>query len=187
MEVSVHRIQGSGEVSEAITSRILRGLDHHAEFGAERIGEGIYLVPSSTGRGSYRVEVSLSEAEDGADHCVCPDFSRNGRETGLCRHTIAALIAEAKLYAAEAREDLEACYTGLERLPEIRYGLELGPVYDAGEALVNVFEYEGDAKRLITTTGSVYAAERDVAALRAGGERGRELLARAAEYERTVA
>lgn len=91
----IPKTKGEGEISEAITSRIRRGISHYGEFAIRHIAEGVYLVESSTRCGSYRVEISLTE--DGMDHCNCVDFAIYSAETGCCKHTISAAIAEAKL------------------------------------------------------------------------------------------
>lgn len=181
---SIARTKGERGISEAITSRIRRGIEHYEMFGAgiEKIAEGVYLVPSSTGYGKYRVETSLTE--DGVDHCQCVDFARHGEEYECDKHTVAAMIFEAKngaTHPGPGQDMLEACYTGLEQMAGtavltrqssvVRYGLGEGAPYDtghSGEGLINIYEYIGESRRLITSTGSITAAERDVIALREG-------------------
>lgn len=190
---SIPKTKGDGEISEAIMSRIRRGIAHYQEFasGIEKIAEGGYLVPSSTGHGKYRVEISLTE--DGQDHCVCSDFSYNGEALGCDKHTIAAMIYEARHVYNEAGDDLlDATVTSLETMPgtstltreKPRYGMTSeapGALYD-DEPRGKVWEYTGygedRTRRFIAEFGTEYGAERAVSDLRAGNERGREILRR---------
>jgi len=84
-----------------IADRVRRGIDLYAlKRGDIRHHGDRVEVPSCTGRGRYVVRLD-------PEHCSCPDFRRNGEELGCCKHTVAALIADAKRveYRVEKRFD----------------------------------------------------------------------------------
>lgn len=69
-------------------TRELRALELYRTRGHEirKVGEGLYLVPSCTGRGFYSVDYR-------EETCDCPDFLRR-REN--CKHILAVGIHHAK-------------------------------------------------------------------------------------------
>lgn len=86
--------RGAG-VSGEVASRIRRGIALYSEVhqAIETQHRGIYRIPSSTGRGFYRV--IIKQGESGAsESCTCPD--RKGHDLGMCKHITAALIHDAK-------------------------------------------------------------------------------------------
>lgn len=91
-----------------IAERIRRGIDLYSSRHADIRHHGDRVeVPSCTGRGRYVVRLD-------PEHCSCPDFRRNGDELGCCKHTVAAMIADAK--RVEFR---------VERRHDSRFGLDL--------------------------------------------------------------
>lgn len=82
--------RGAG-ISSEVASRIRRGiaLYSHMHQEIETQHAGIYRMPSSRGRGFYRVILK----QDG-ESCNCPD--RRGHSLGVCKHITAALIHDAK-------------------------------------------------------------------------------------------
>lgn len=89
MQKQYTELKGREGVSQAISSRIRRGIALHAERASEitYLGAGKYRVPSSRGRGSYVTDIEEQT-------CTCAD--RQGHRLGVCKHTIAAEISEAK-------------------------------------------------------------------------------------------
>ncbi len=69
-------------------TRTGRGLALLRERGAEirEVAEGVYRVPSTTGRGYYRADLA-------AGTCECPDHEHRG---ALCLHLVAATVVEAR-------------------------------------------------------------------------------------------
>src|SRR5215216_4968096 len=82
--------RGTG-ISGEVASRIRGGVALYSEMheAIETQYAGIYRIPSATGRGFYRVIL-----KETGESCNCPD--RRGHALGLCKHTICALIADAK-------------------------------------------------------------------------------------------
>jgi predicted nucleic acid-binding Zn finger protein len=69
-------------------TRELRALELYHERGRdiERISPHVYLVPSCTGEGVYRVDYA-------AESCSCPDHEIRGE---VCKHILAVGILRAK-------------------------------------------------------------------------------------------
>ncbi len=82
-------------------TRELRALELHRTRGHEivRLAPNIYMVPSCTGSGAYRVDYSL-------ETCDCPDHARR-REN--CKHILAVGVHVAK----RRRPRPCICYAGL--------------------------------------------------------------------------
>jgi hypothetical protein len=76
-------------------SRAERALELYHERGRdiERISPDVYLVPSCSGEGVYRVDY-------GAESCSCPDHEIRGE---VCKHVLAVGILRAKRRGATLR------------------------------------------------------------------------------------
>ena len=59
----------------------------------ERIAPNVYLVPSCTGEGFYRVDYA-------AETCTCPDYEIRGE---VCKHVLAVGVLRAKRRGATLR------------------------------------------------------------------------------------
>jgi SWIM zinc finger len=68
-------------------------LYHERGRGIERITPNLYLVPSCTGEGVYRVDYA-------AESCSCPDHEIRGE---VCKHILAVGILRAKRRGATLR------------------------------------------------------------------------------------
>jgi len=99
--------RGTG-ISGEVASRIRRGISLYSNMHQEIETQhaGIYRIPSSTGRGFYRVIVKQGEAGEAGESCNCPD--RKGHELGICKHITAALIHDAKRPTYRIRKTSEA-------------------------------------------------------------------------------
>ena len=69
--------------------RALELLDKHGDQ-IERVAHDLYLVPSCSGRDSYRVRYGGD-----VEGCECEDFVRHGDEQS-CKHLLAMGIASAR-------------------------------------------------------------------------------------------
>jgi hypothetical protein len=109
----------AGEREAQVADRIRRGVVLYAERHQDiEYRDGAYFVPSCSGYGSYRVILG-----NGHESCNCADV--RGRELGVCKHRVAALIAEAKRPAYEVRKVHDSRYGGyVYALVEVRLGLE---------------------------------------------------------------
>jgi hypothetical protein len=76
-------------------TRELRALELYHERGRdiERVSPDVYLVPSCTGEGVYRVDYA-------AESCSCPDHEIRGV---VCKHVLAVGILRAKRRGATLR------------------------------------------------------------------------------------
>jgi hypothetical protein len=76
-------------------TRELRALALYHERGRdiERLTPDVYLVPSCTGEGAYRVDYA-------AESCSCPDHEVRGE---VCKHVLAVGILRAKRRGATLR------------------------------------------------------------------------------------
>jgi hypothetical protein len=91
----------SPEVTPKRSSRAERALELYRTRGRdiERISPDVYLVPSCTGEGVYRVDYA-------AESCSCRDYEIR---RDVCKHVLAVGILRAKRRGATARhlDDLE--------------------------------------------------------------------------------
>jgi hypothetical protein len=83
-------------------TRELRALALYHERGRdiERSCPDVYLVPSCTGEGVYRVDYA-------AESCSCPDHEIRGE---VCKHVLAVGILRAKRRGATLRNSATACW-----------------------------------------------------------------------------
>jgi hypothetical protein len=77
------------------STRETRALDLYRHHGRdiERISPDVYLVPSCSGEGTYRVDYA-------AESCSCPDHEIRGE---ACKHVLAVGILRAKRRGATVR------------------------------------------------------------------------------------
>jgi hypothetical protein len=78
-----------------LNTRAERALELHRDHGRaiERVSPDVYLVPSCSGEGTYRVDY-------GAESCSCPDHEMRGE---VCKHVLAVGILRAKHRGATLR------------------------------------------------------------------------------------
>jgi hypothetical protein len=82
-----HRHQSTTRAERALELYSARGRD------IERIAPNLYLVPSCSGEGVYRVDYA-------AESCSCPDHAIRGE---MCKHVLAVGILRAKRRGATLR------------------------------------------------------------------------------------
>jgi hypothetical protein len=127
--------EGAG-ISQEVAIRIVRGVAHYSHWHQEIQVQhnGIYWIPASSGSG-YFYRVILKET---GEVCNCAD--KKGHSLGLCKHTICALIADAKRPTYRIRKtqgdlfELLETRAGIERV--IEWGT-LAEVYHEKWALEN--------------------------------------------------
>jgi hypothetical protein len=92
--VDTNILRNAPEKSSANT-RELRALElyHERGRGIERLTPDVYLVPSCTGEGVYRVDYA-------AESCSCRDYEMRGE---VCKHVFAVGILRAKRRGATLR------------------------------------------------------------------------------------
>lgn len=133
MAEQVYR-RGIGEETQ-IAQRIRRGValysERHQEIKTQHAG--IYCIPSSTGRGFYRVIV-----KDERESCNCPD--RKGHSLGVCKHIAAALIADAKRPTYRVKKTQGDLWELLEKRAGIEEVIGWGP---CSEMYWSKWELEG--------------------------------------------
>jgi hypothetical protein len=82
-----HRHQSTTRAERALELYSARGRD------IERIAPNLYLVPSCSGEGVYRVDYA-------AESCSCPDYKIRGE---VCKHILAVGVLRAKRRGATLR------------------------------------------------------------------------------------
>jgi hypothetical protein len=102
--VAVQNILRNTPEESSANPRAERALELYHERGRdiERESTYVYLVPSCTGEGMYRVHY-------GEETCECPDYEIRGE---VCKHILAVGVLRAKRRGATARSlaDLEERY-----------------------------------------------------------------------------
>jgi hypothetical protein len=110
-------------------TRIGRAVLLYEEHGEEieDQGDGIYIVPSSTGAGSYRVDYTN-------ETCDCPDYEFHPEE--VCKHILAVGISLAKRRTRGARSCFcDACGRVSGEVYEVQEDHEDHTHHFAGERL----------------------------------------------------
>ncbi len=107
--------EGAG-ISQEVAIRIVRGVAHYSRWYQEIQVQhnGIYWIPASSGSGYFYRVILKTDGE------VCNCGDKKGHALGLCKHTICALIADAKRPTYRVRKT----QGDLWELLEMRAGLE---------------------------------------------------------------